>query len=191
MRAQNGALGWAREDLIRNRTLRRVIGVAIFAMATTFAARVALPLPGTPVPFTFQVVVVILAGAVLGPRLGAASQLAYLATGAAGAPIFAAGGGLPYLLGPTGGYLLAFPLAAFAVGSVAHRVGGVLRLLLGLALGVSLIHAGGAAWLAVLTGDLRQALALGVGPFLLMDVVKIGIALLVGLRIRHRALELF
>ncbi|MGH7539390.1 MAG: biotin transporter BioY, partial [Gemmatimonadota bacterium] len=90
-------------------TARRVIAVLAFAALTALGARIAVPLPGTPVPFTFQVVAVLLAGVLLGPRLGAASQAAYLAAGASGLPIFAAGGGVAYLLGPTGGYLLAFP----------------------------------------------------------------------------------
>jgi len=160
-------------------------------MATAFAAKIAIPLPGTPVPFTLQVVCVVLAGAILGPRLGAASQLGYVSVGAAGAPIFAAGGGLAYLVGPTGGYLVAFPLAAYVVGTIAGRAGGPLRLLIALAGGVLAIHAGGAAWLAIVTGDLALALEYGVGPFLLLDVVKVGLALLIAQRVRPRALELF
>lgn len=190
-RPDSRALDWARQDIIRSRTARRAIGVAVFAIATAFGARVALPLPGTPVPFTLQVVCVILAGAVLGARLGAASQALYIAVGALGAPIFAAGGGLPYLLGPTGGYLIAFPVAAYLVGSIAGRSRGAALLAAALAAGVVTIHAGGAAWLAILTGDLELALEYGVGPFLMMDVVKIGLALLIALRVRPRALELF
>ncbi len=191
MRAQSETLRWTTQDLIKSRTLRRAIGVTVFAVATAFSAKITVPLPGTPVPFTFQVICVILAGALLGPKLGAASQLAYVATGALGAPIFAAGGGLAYLAGPTGGYLLAFPPAAAAVGLVAGRTGGLARTLVALAVGVLVIHAGGAAWLAILTGDPGQAVRLGVGPFLLLDVVKIGVGGLVALRIRPRALELF
>lgn len=169
-----------------------MIGVAVFAMATAFGAKVMIPVPGTPVPFTFQVVCVILAGALLGPRLGAASQIAYVGTGALGAPVFAAGGGIAYLLGPTGGYLLAFPLAAYVVGAVARRSrADALQLAVALAAGVLTIHAGGAAWLAILTGDLKLALGYGVGPFILLDVVKVALALLVALRVRGRALELF
>jgi biotin transport system substrate-specific component len=160
-------------------------------MATAFAARVAFPLPGTPVPFTLQVVCVLLAGALLGARLGAASQAAYLAVGIVGAPVFAAGGGLAYLLGPTGGYLLAFPLAAFAVGAIAGREGGLLRLTLGLIAGVAVIHLGGVTWLSMVTGSFEQALLLGAGPFLALDVMKVVLVLAVSLRIRPRALELF
>jgi biotin transport system substrate-specific component len=187
----SGALSWAREDIVKSRTLRQVIGVTVFAMATAFAARLAVPIPGTPVPFTFQVVCVILAGVVLGPKLGAASQMAYLAAGALGAPIFAMGGGVGYLLGPTGGYLLAFPLAAYAAGAIAGRSRGLLRLIAGLAAGVAVVQAGGAAWLTVTTGSLERALIVGVVPFLALGVVKIALAALISARIRPRALELF
>ncbi len=159
--------------------------------ATAFGAKVAIPLPGTPVPFTLQAVFVLLAGAVLGPGLGAASQAAYLAVGALGAPVFAMGGGLGYLLGPTGGYLLAFPAAAFAVGVIAGGTGGVLRTLAGLVAGMAIIQLGGMIGLAVVTGSIERAFSQGVGPFLALGVVKIGLALLVSMRIRPRALELF
>jgi biotin transport system substrate-specific component len=134
---------------------------------------------------------VLLAGAILGARLGAASQAAYLAMGALGAPIFAAGGGLAYLLGPTGGYLMAFPLAAFMVGAIAGRRGGILRLAIGLVAGMAVIHMGGVTWLWGLTASFDQALLLGVGPFLALDVVKLGLVLAISMRLRPRALELF
>jgi biotin transport system substrate-specific component len=174
--------------LVPSRAARRVIGVLAFAAATALGAKIALPIPGTPVPFTFQPLFVLLAGAVLGARLGAASQLVYLAIGLAGAPVFAAGGGAAYLLGPTGGYLMAYPLAAFLAGAFAHRSSAAL--LGGLLLGLAAIYAGGVAWLAIV-GTVSAAVALGLVPFVLADLVKVGIVLLAALRVRGRTRELF
>jgi biotin transport system substrate-specific component len=162
------------------RTLRRAAAVLGFAVLTAIGARIAVPLPGSPVPFTFEVVAVLAAGFLLGPRLGAASQVTYLAAGAAGLPVFAAGGGLAYLLGPTGGYLLAYPVAALLVGMVAkgRGLGGQTA---GLLLGVAVIYLGGVAWLAPSLGAGR-ALAVGAAPFVVVDLLKVLLVLLAGRR---------
>lgn len=173
----------------RSPALRRAVGVAGVALLTALGARVAVPIPGTPVPFTFQVVAVLLAGYLLGPTAGAASQAAYLAAGLLGLPVFAAGGGPAYLFGPTGGYLLAFPAAAAVVGVAATRRSGLVAHLLGAAAGVAVIHAGGAGWLA-LTGE-RAALAAGVVPFLLVDAVKAALVVAVGRRVGTAARRFF
>lgn len=171
-----------------SRTARRVLGVAAFALATALSAQVALPVPGTPVPFTFQPLLVLLAGALLGSRLGAASQIAYLAAGAAGLPVFAAGGGIAYLLGPTGGYLMAYPAAAFLAGMAAG--GGVWRTLGALLAGLAAIYAGGLAWLAAV-GNVTTAVTLGLAPFILADLVKVLLALVVTHRVRERTRRFF
>ena len=102
------------------------IGAVLFVtILTAIAAQISVPLPFTPVPFTFQPMVVLLGAAALGPRLGLSSQILYLALGIAGLPVFAASPLLPQgaarLLGPTGGYLMAYPFAAFAAGWLAER----------------------------------------------------------------------
>ena len=183
-------------EVVGNRNVRRVIAVAAFAVATALGAQVWVPLPFTPVPMTLQTLFVILAGALLGPRLGAASQLAYLGMGVAGLPVFAGAGlGIAHLFGPTGGYLLAFPVTAWVAGWVARPSGRqdvreLARLFAGLLAASLIILVGGAAWLAALTGDLAGAVALGLLPFLLGDVVKVGLAALVAWRGRDRTLEL-
>lgn len=179
---------WWRAEVVTSRPARQAIGVLAFVIATALSARLALPIPGTPIPFTFQPLVVLLAGALLGARLGAASQLAYLAAGAVGMPVFAAGGGIAYLLGPTGGYLMAYPLAAFVVGSLAGAAAA--RLAFGLLAGLAVIYAGGVAWLTVL-GSFDAAVALGLRPFILADLVKALLVMLVALRVQGRARELF
>lgn len=184
----SSAPSWWRAEVVTSPRARQAIGVLAFAAATALSARLALPIPGTPVPFTFQPLVVLLAGALLGARLGAASQLAYVAAGAVGLPVFAAGGGAAYLLGPTGGYLMAYPLAAFVVGSFAGAA--ALRLAFGLLAGLAVIYAGGVAWLTVL-GSFDAAVALGLRPFVLADLVKAMLVMLVALRLQGRARELF
>lgn len=184
-------------EVVGNRNLRRVIAVAAFTVATALGAQVFVPLPGiTPVPMTLQALFVVLAGALLGPRLGAASQVAYLAMGVAGLPVFAGGGfGFWHLFGPTGGYLLAFPVAAFLAGLLARPAGrktvaDLARVFVGLLVASLSILAIGTAWLAGMTGDLTGAIALGVVPFIVGDLVKVGLAALVAWRGRDRTLGL-
>ena len=103
----------------------RVAAVVFIAAATAAAAQISVPLPFTPVPFAMQDMVVLIGGAALGSRLGMAAQLLYLAAGIAGLPVFAASAVLPQgalrLLGPTGGYLLSYPVAAYLTGRLAER----------------------------------------------------------------------
>ena len=112
----------ARHDLT---TPIRVAAVLFVSALTATAAQISIPLPFTPVPFTLQPMVVLLGGAALGSRLGMASQVLYLAAGIAGLPVFAASAVLPQgflrLLGPTGGYLISYPFAAFLTGRLAER----------------------------------------------------------------------
>ena len=158
---------------------RSVVLVVGFSLLTALAAQVVVPLPWTPVPLTGQTFAVLLTGALLGPRLGALAMLAYLAEGAAGLPFFHGGaGGVGHLAGPTAGYLFAFPAAAYVTGVLAER-GWDRRYIpaaAAMALGSLVILAGGWAWLAALTGDAVKALQLGVGWFIVGDVVKVALA---------------
>jgi biotin transport system substrate-specific component len=162
---------------LRTSHLARLIGIILFAAFTALAARITLPLPFTPVPITLQVMAVLLSGLVLGPRAGAASQLVYLATIAAGLPLDARGLGTAALTGPTAGYLIGFVPAAFVTGWLAERLPAtrVSRFLAALA-GVAVIYAAGVAWLAPAMGGLRTAWTLGVAPFILIDLGKAVVA---------------
>lgn len=164
---------------------RRAVAIAAAAILTAVAAKIAVPLPGIPVPFTLQPVAVLLSGVLLGAAGGMSSQLLYLAAGMVGLPVFAAGGGLPYLLGPTGGYLLAFPIAAWVAGAAASRWRGVPGVVLGGLLGLAVIHAGGLSWLAALSGR-EAATAVGLAPFFVGDLLKIALVVLVGTGARGR-----
>ena len=160
-----------------NRRAALPVAVAAFALLTALGAHVAVPLGVTPVPMTLQTLFVLLAGALLGPVAGASSQLLYLALGVAGAPVFAMGGvGLPWIFGPTGGYLMAFPMAAALTGWIAGREGQVLRTTAGFVGGTVVIFALGAAWLSVVTDMGPGALfAAAVQPFLPGAVAKVAI----------------
>jgi biotin transport system substrate-specific component len=185
---RSGTASWAGTDLVPSRAARRAIGIAFFAVATALSAKVALPIPGTPVPFTFGPLMVLLSGAVLGRRGGAASQVAYLLAGIAGLPVFAAGGGAAYLLGPTGGYLIAYPLAAYVAGMGAD--GGALRRLGALLAGLATIFVGGLSWLAAVKG-VDMAVVWGLRPFVLFDLAKVGLVAMVAGRIQGRTRTLF
>jgi biotin transport system substrate-specific component len=162
------------------------MAVILGAVFVAAAAQVAVPLPGTPVPMTLQPLAVLLVGGLLGARLGAASMALYLALGIAGLPVFTPTVplfGIARLLGPTGGYLLAYPVAAWVVGwlltpglapGVNQPNWG--RVVMGVLAGLVLIHLGGLAQLLILTGDLSAAARLGTLPFLLGDLGKLAVA---------------
>jgi biotin transport system substrate-specific component len=164
----------------------RAASVLFVAALTAAAAQVSIPLPWTPVPFTLQPLVVLLGAAALGARLGASAQVLYILAGIAGLPVFAASPVLPAgaarLLGPTAGFLLAFPVAAFVTGWLAERgfgprlAGAVLAMLAGEAV----IYAGGTVWLAYLLPSgplgLDAALAAAIYPLGAADLLKVVLA---------------
>jgi len=218
--------------------IRRAAAVVLGALIVAAAAQVSIPLPGTPVPMTLQPMAVLLVGGLLGAPLGALSMILYLAMGAAGLPVFTPTVplvGFARLFGPTGGYLLAYPIAAYAAGwfsdparkrgvvgrfSDPGRQPGVVsrlsdpgrqpgvgenqdswapnrkqqvgsmsvnpglapgvrepwgRVALGVLVGLVLIHLGGLAQLAILTGNISAAARFGTVPFLLGDLLKIAL----------------
>lgn len=153
---------------------RRVAGIAAFALLTAIGAFVRIPLPFTPVPITLQTFFVLAAGIYLGGRDAAASQGLYLGLGAAGLPVFAGGSGLAHLFGPTGGFLLAFPIAAWLVGGSLRPGDRAARALLVLVSAMAIVFALGATWLAHVMGvGPGRAFALAVLPFLPGAALKI------------------
>jgi biotin transport system substrate-specific component len=176
----------------------RVVAVVIGAAVVALAAQVAVPLPFTMVPLTLQPLAVLVVGGLLGATGGAAALALYLAAGAAGLPVFAGGAaGAIHLIGPTGGYLLAYPVAAAVTGRLGRnadgRTGGaaVARALLASVAGMAVIHVGGVSQLALLSGSPEAAFRLGFVPFFANDLVKVGLAALVilGLRPRLRSIR--
>ena len=164
------SLEWAKQAGI-------VIGASLFV---ALCARVTVPLPFTPVPLTMQNFGVLSVGLMLGSRRGFAALALYLAEGAAGLPVFSPsilGGGIAQILGPTGGFLMAYPLVAFVAGWIYERTSRRFSwaALAGFA-GEVVLFAGGLSWLFVLTHSLSQAVRWGLYWFVFAEVIKIMLA---------------
>ncbi|HEX6289009.1 MAG TPA: biotin transporter BioY [Herpetosiphonaceae bacterium] len=158
--------------------------IVLFSGFVALTAQITIPLPFTPVPITGQTLGVLLTGAALGSRRGALALLLYVLEGAIGLPVFAGGAaGFARILGPTGGYLLSYPLAAGIIGLLAER-GWDRRLhlaALAMLIGNLVIYLIGASWLGLYKGILGNISLMwaGVYPFLPGDLLKIAIAALV------------
>jgi biotin transport system substrate-specific component len=163
----------------------RTAAVFLAAVVTALAAQFTIPNPMSDVPFVLTPLAVLLTGAALGPRLGASAQALYLAAGAAGLPVFAADPRLPLgalrLVGPTAGYLWAYPVAAFVAGWLAERGWdrSYLRSVAAMAAGLAVIYAGGLAWRVSLLGSWEATLVTSVVPYVIPDIIKIAAAALV------------
>lgn len=159
------------------RVLKRSLAIGLAVLIVAASAQVAVPVPLNPVPMTLQPLAVLVVGGLLGPASGAVALAAYLALGLLGLPVFAAGSsGFVHVLGPTGGYLLAFPAAAAVAGYATRGNGGALRTLLFCALAMVVIHLGGTAHLAMLGGNPETAFRIGFLPFFTGDLLKVGLA---------------
>jgi biotin transport system substrate-specific component len=168
------------DSLSQDRSLtRHLLWTVGFALVTALMAQVEFRLPFTPVPLTGQTFAVLLSGAVLGSRRAFASQTVYLASGAAGLPVFAGGGStILQLLGPTGGYLWSFPLAAALTGWLVERGASrkAWKLVLALLLSDALILASGTVWLRGFFGaGPHEVWRSGFYPFLIGDALKIAL----------------
>lgn len=147
--------------------------VSIFVLITAFSAQIAVPVE--PVPFTLQTAMVILSGAFLGARYGALSQVMYLAIGVIGFPVFANGfAGPAVLFGPTGGYLLAFPIGAFITGYIIEKFDNYLGVVIAMFLGEIAVIIMGALYLdAFYLHELSRSMQLGGAIFSIWAVVKV------------------
>jgi biotin transport system substrate-specific component len=164
-------------DLLPRSQVRTVVLVVGFALLTAAAAQIAIPLPWTPVPLTGTTFAVLLAGASLGWKAGAASQLLYNALALAGLPFYQDGNhGWEYATGATGGYLVGFVVAAALVGLLAERRQdrSVVTAVPAMLAGTAVIYLFGVLWLGhVLGADATTALEKGMLPFVIGDAVKL------------------
>jgi biotin transport system substrate-specific component len=175
---QDRAAEWAKQGAI-------VVGASLFV---ALCARVTLPLPFTPVPLTLQNFGVLVVGLLLGPRRAFAAMIAYLVEGAAGLPVFnpAGLGGFAQLFGPTGGYLMSYPLVAGLAGFLFERGRQTFAraAFAGLAAEV-LLFTIGLSWLAILTGSLKKAFIFGLYWFVFAEIIKVLLAAAVAVRMKR------
>lgn len=170
-------------------SLIKQAGIVICASAViAVCARLMLPLPFTPVPLTLANFGVLLVGLTLGSRRGFAAAALYLSWGAMGLPVFASSGpgSFAQMLGPTGGYLWAYPVIAFLAGWIAeHGKASFARNLLAATVAEVVLFAGGISWLAIMTHSWRQAALFGLYPFFFAEVSKVMAAAAAALRLRR------
>jgi biotin transport system substrate-specific component len=167
----------------------RQVAITIAAsLVIAVCARISLPLPFTPVPLTLANFAVLAVGLLLGSRRGFVAAALYLSYGAAGMPVFspAGPGGMAHLLGPTGGYLISYPLVAFAAGFIGSRLS---RRFLASAVAAAsadiLLFAFGVSWIVALTRvSLLQAAAVGMYPFVFAEVIKVMAAAAIATKLR-------
>ncbi len=153
-----------------------VVGASFFI---AFCARVSLPIPGTPVPLSLQNFGVLLVGLALGSRRGFAALALYLLEGAAGMPVFSpfGPGGVLQIIGPTGGYLMAYPFVAGLGGYIFERGKQTFaRAAVAAIAGELLLFALGISWLYVLTHSFARALSFGLYWFIFAEVIKVMLA---------------
>jgi biotin transport system substrate-specific component len=166
--------------------LKGMIYAALFGAATAAGAYIIIPFPLVPV--TLQTLFLYLAAGLLGGHLAALSQIVYLLLGIIGLPVFAGGkAGIGVLFGPTGGYLLGFVAAAYAVGKLvqSRNPAGFIRLIISMLAGTLIIYICGVTQLSLVADlSLQKALSVGVLPFLPGDAIKIAAAAIVTVKIR-------
>jgi biotin transport system substrate-specific component len=176
--AHSRPMGWPAQLAI-------VVSASLFV---ALCARVTVPLPFTPVPLTLQNLGVLLVGMMLGSRRGAAALALYLAEGAMGLSVFnpAGPGGIAQILGPTGGYLIAYPLVAFVAGWITERGKRTfLRAVLAGFAAEVVLFAGGLSWLAILTHSIATAVRFGLYWFVFAEVIKVLLAAGISAQLRR------
>lgn len=185
-RVDTPVLGQQAQSLEIAKQVAIVIAASLFV---ALCARVSVPLPFTPVPLTLQNFGVLAVGLLLGSRRGFAALALYLAEGAMGLPVFSMGAGIAYLLGPTGGFLLAYPIVAFVAGwiyeqgskkgsqgskqSSKQSANHFAWAALSSVAAELVLFAGGLSWLAVLTHSVSLAIRFGLYWFVFAEIIKV------------------
>lgn len=158
----------------------------MFAALTAVASQISIPIH--PIPFTMQVLAVYLTGIVLGYKKGFISIFVYILLGAIGAPVFTNfSGGIQAIVGPTGGFIIAFPFMALLAGYSSEKSYNKLKSTAALILSLILCYTLGTTQLCLVTGmSISKALKVAVIPFIMFDLVKITIAYIIGLKVKNK-----
>lgn len=171
-----------------NNPLRRMVYAAMFGALTAIGSLIVIPLQ--PLPMTLQTLFTGLAGVLLGGYAGALSQVVYVLLGVIGLPVFAGGkAGLGTLMGPSGGYIIGFIVAAFVIGKIVEvrKEPGLAWIGFSLVVGNLIIYALGIAQLSLVAHiSITKALLVGVVPFLIGDLLKLVTAALIALKLRNK-----
>lgn len=172
-------------------SIKEMSTVAIFSALTAILAQISIPLPFTPVPITFQILAVYISSIILGSKLGTLSQIIYVLLGAVGIPVFANfSGGLHSIVGPTGGYIISYPIIAFIIGKLSEKELPFVTTILGLLFSLLVCYSMGVLQLSFVTKiTIQKAVAAGALPFIPLDIVKIIIAYLIGIKVRVSLLK--
>lgn len=162
--------------------IRQMTYIAIFTAVIIITGFIQIPLPFSPVPITLQTMAVILTGLLLGKKEAALSMIVFVLLGAIGLPVFAGGkGGFDVIVGPTGGYIISWIFAAWLISVFKGKEFNWLRFgAVAFIFGIGLVYLMGVPWLALSTGmDLPKAFAVGAAPFIIGDVFKWVLALMI------------
>ncbi|MGI6751256.1 MAG: biotin transporter BioY [Anaerovoracaceae bacterium] len=185
-------------------SIKDICTISILTVATTVMAQISIPLPFTPVPISFGLVAVYMTGILLSPRHGAFAQITYLLLGAVGLPVFANfKGGLGALLGPTGGFLMVFPLMSFLVSiaingnrslqkeNVRGRLYLYVKVVSAMVLSHLILYSAGTIWFSLTTHTpFAGALMMTVIPFIPMDIIKVAFCAVVFIPFRKRLVRM-
>jgi biotin transport system substrate-specific component len=163
---------------------RNLVFASIFTAITAVCAQIFIQTPFSPVPVTLQTLAVFLAGAILGDKLGAISQLVYVLLGTIGIPVFSGlSGGLNIVIGIYGGYIIAFPIAAYIIGRISHIYKGKSMItsvainIVSMLIGLFIIYLFGVLQYSLLTNvNIKNSALLLAVPFIIPDLMKLGIA---------------
>lgn len=161
---------------------------AMFASITAILAQIAIPLPFSTVPLTMQVFAVTISGVILGAKKGFISQVIYILLGAIGMPVFAQmSGGAGIIFGYTGGFIMAFPLMALLIGCISEKYNSISSIMISMMLALIINYTIGTLWYSFVAGvGFMEGFMVCVVPFILIDLVKVGLATTIGLTIKKR-----